>query len=75
MDILLRFAALLGGLAAFFAVGLIGIRALIWLLALLDPARPLEARRAARIRAIEATLRAVRLGLVRIPSVFRRQNV
>jgi len=75
MDILLRFAALLGGLAAFFAVGLIGIRALIWLLALLDPARPLEARRAARIRAIEATLRAVRLGLVRIPSVFRRPNV
>jgi hypothetical protein len=75
MDILLRFAALLGGLAAFFAVGLIGIRALIWLLAFLDPARPLEARTAARIRAIEATLRAVRLGLVRIPSVFRRQNV
>lgn len=75
MDILLRFAALLGGLAAFFAVGLIGVRALIWLLEWLDPARPLEARSAARIRAIEATLRAVRLGLIRIPSVFRRENV
>jgi hypothetical protein len=38
----------------------------------LDPVRPLQAKTTARVRAIEATLDAVRLGLVKIPSVFRR---
>jgi hypothetical protein len=39
----------------------------------ITPMRALRAREEARVRAIEATLRAVRLGLIRIPRVYSRR--
>jgi hypothetical protein len=68
-----RILAMLRSLFEFVAI----IACLGYLLArLIDrdiaPLRALRAREEARVRAIEATLRAVRLGLIRIPRVFSR---
>jgi cytochrome bd-type quinol oxidase subunit 2 len=72
LAILLAFFLVLGALMV---VGTIVVHGLIWLLEWSDPARPLQAKATARVRAMEALLGAIRLGLIRIPTVFRRPNV
>jgi hypothetical protein len=68
-----RILGMLGSLFKFLAV----VVCLGYVLArLIDrditPMRALRAQEEARVRAIEATLRAVRLGLIRIPRVYSR---
>ena len=58
-------------LIALLATALLILRGLGWLLEYFDPVRPMLEKEAARIRAIESTLHAVRSGLIRLPSVFR----
>jgi hypothetical protein len=64
--------AILSTMAAAAVVGAVVIRGLIWLFEEVDPSVPLRAKVEARVAAIEATLRAVRLELIRIPRVYRR---
>ena len=68
MDI--RFFAILAAGIALVAVGTAAVHCLIWLFEHLDPSRPLRAKAETRVDAIEATLRAIRLGLIKIPRVW-----
>ena len=68
-----RFLAIVLLAVSVMAVGAIVVRGLIWLLERhFDPSLPLRAKAAARVRAFEATLSAVRRGLIKIPGVYRR---
>jgi hypothetical protein len=73
MDIRLRVVIFFASFIAVVVVATLVVHSLIWLLERrLDPSLPLRAKVAARIEAIEATLHAVKLGLIRIPRVYRR---
>jgi hypothetical protein len=66
-------AALFTLLTVIVASGLL-VHGLIWLLEhQLDPSLPLRTKAAARVDAIEATLEAIKRGLIRIPRVTSRR--
>jgi hypothetical protein len=51
------------------ALGAVAVHVLIRLIARFDPALPLQNQAAARVNAIEATLSAIRRGLIKLPRV------
>jgi hypothetical protein len=57
------------GLFALLALGTVAVHLLIRLLDHFDPALPLRNQAAARVNAIEATLSAIRRGLIKLPRV------
>lgn len=54
------------------AAAAFAIHALVRLLDRLEPSAPVRGQVAARVAAIEATLLAIRHGLIRVPRVYRR---